>query len=60
MGLCDLSVASPLLLAVLSGGFQKVDAYTQLKRLNEDCVDWLDEIESFSHGTSGRSLGKGV
>ena len=44
MGLCDLSIASPLLSAVLSGGFQKVDAYIQLKRLNEDCIEWLNKF----------------
>ena len=44
MGLCDLSVASPLLSALLSGEFQKEDAYTQLARLNADCIEWLDTI----------------
>ena len=47
MGLCDLSIASPLLSSVLSGEFQKVDAYAQLKMLNEDCLKWLARIEIF-------------
>lgn len=45
MGLCDLSIASPLLSAVLSGEFQKVDAYDQLEILNEDCLNWLDALK---------------
>ena len=42
MGLCDLSAASPILSALLSGGFQSVDAYTQLEKLNADCIEWLN------------------
>lgn len=42
MGLCDLSLASPLLSDALSGEFQKIDPYTQLTKLNADCMDWLD------------------
>ncbi|MBQ6360310.1 MAG: hypothetical protein IJJ25_04095 [Lachnospiraceae bacterium] len=42
MGLCDLSVASPILSVLLSGGFQNVDAYTQLEKLNADCIEWLN------------------
>lgn len=45
MGLCDLSIASPLLSAILSGGFQKVDAYVQLERLNADCIEWLTTLK---------------
>ena len=45
MGLCDLSIASPLLSAVLSGEFQKVDACDQLEILNEDCLKWLDALK---------------
>ncbi len=45
MGLCDLSIASPLLSAVLSGKIQNLDAYTQLKMLNEDCLKWLDTLK---------------
>lgn len=44
MGLCDLSVASPILSVLLSGGFQNVDAYTQLEKLNADCIEWLDTL----------------
>ncbi len=42
MGLCDLSVASPILSVLLNGGFQNVDAYTQLEKLNADCIEWLN------------------
>ena len=45
MGLCDLSVASPLLSTILSGGFQKVDAYAQLEKLNADCIEWLTTLK---------------
>lgn len=45
MGLCDLSIVSPILSTVLSGRFQKVDAYKQLERLNEDCLKWLDALK---------------
>ena len=41
MGLCDLSVVSPILSAILSGGIPKVNAYDQLKLLNEDCLKWI-------------------
>ena len=41
MGLCDLSLASPLLGDVFSGSIQKVDANTQLTQLNKDCIEWL-------------------
>ena len=45
MGLCDLSVASPILSVLLSGGFQNVDAYTQLEQLNADCIKWLNTFK---------------
>ncbi len=45
MGLCDLSVTSPLLSMVLSGEFQKVEAYTQLERLNAECIEWLNALK---------------
>lgn len=41
MGLCDLSLASPVLTAIMDKGFQKVKARTQLTRLNEDCLAWV-------------------
>lgn len=45
MGLCDLSVVSPLLSAVLSGKIQKTDPYTQLEKLNLDCLEWLNTLD---------------
>ena len=45
MGLCDLSVASPILSVLLRSGFQNVDAYTQLEKLNADCIEWLNILE---------------
>jgi len=45
MGLCDLSVTSPLLSVALSGGFQKTDPYTQLEKLNADCLEWLNTLK---------------
>ena len=44
MGLCDLSIASPLLSAALSSGFQAADAHAQLEQMNADCVEWLAAI----------------
>jgi len=41
MGLCDLSLASPVLTAIMDKGSQKVKARTQLTRLNEDCLAWV-------------------
>ncbi len=41
MGLCDLSAASPILSAILSGTVQSVDAYEQLRQINSDCMGWL-------------------
>lgn len=41
MGLCNLSVASPVLSAILSGTVQPVDAYEQLRQINSDCMEWL-------------------
>ncbi len=41
MGLCDLSLASPVLTAIMEGGFQKTKAPEQLKKLNEDCLVWV-------------------
>ena len=41
MGLCDLSLASPVLTAIMDGGFQKVKAADQLTKMNEDCLTWV-------------------
>ena len=41
MGLCDLSLISPLLSALLDGRIQKASAATQLERMNNDIVSWL-------------------
>lgn len=45
MGICDLSIASPLLSAILGGEIPKVDAAVQLTKLNEDCMEFLNKIE---------------
>jgi len=50
MGLCDLSLASPVLTAIMDGGFQKVDASDQLTRLNEDILLWILDL---GDGVSG-------
>ena len=44
MGLCDLSLASPVMTAILDKGFQKVKARDQLKKLNEDCLAWVSGL----------------
>ncbi|SHI38222.1 alpha/beta hydrolase [Pseudobutyrivibrio xylanivorans] len=44
MGLCDLSRQSPILAAMFSGGFQKVNARIQLDTLNKDCLEWIENI----------------
>ena len=45
MGLCDLSLASPLLSIVLDGRMQTIEARTQLMEMNHDCMEWLQMIE---------------
>ena len=45
MGLCDLSIMSPMLTSILDGQIQTVDTYEQLKRLNLDCLEWIQQIE---------------
>ncbi len=45
MGLCDLSIASPLLASLLDGRFQTADAYEQLEKMNADCLEWAESIE---------------
>lgn len=44
MGLCDLSLVSPVLTAIMDGGFQKVNATDCLKKLNEDCLEWATNL----------------
>ena len=44
MGLCDLSRQSPILSAMFSGGFQKVNARIQLDTLNKDCMEWIENL----------------
>ena len=41
MGLCDLSLVSPVLSRILSGTSQKIEPAIQLQKLNNDCLDWL-------------------
>ena len=47
MGLCDLSLASPILSGLLDQVKSEVEPEEQLKRLNTDCLDFLQRI-SFS------------
>lgn len=42
MGICDLSLASPLLSMLLGGVYPEVPAEEQLTQLNEDCLSFLD------------------
>ena len=44
MGLCDLSLASPVLTAILDRGFQKAKAAGILTKLNEDCLAWVRSL----------------
>ena len=45
MGLCDLSLVSPVISAILDGGFQKIKATDQLTKLNEDCLQWINNLQ---------------
>ena len=45
MGLCDLSLASPVLTAILDRGFQKAKARDVLTKLNEDCLAWVQALD---------------
>ena len=45
MGLCDLSLASPVLTAILDRGFQKAKARDVLTKLNEDCLAWVQGLD---------------
>ena len=44
MGLCDLSLASPILAGMLDQTKSKVEPREQLKRLNTDCLDFLQRL----------------
>ena len=44
MGLCDLSLVSPVLTAIMDRGFQKADAIDQLTKLNADCLSWTTNL----------------
>lgn len=41
MGICDLSLASPLLSTLLGGVYPEIPADTQLSKLNANCLDFL-------------------
>lgn len=45
MGLCDLSLISPLLSSLLDGRLQTRDANSQLAEMNHDCLVWIQQIE---------------
>ena len=47
MGLCDLSLASPILSGLLDQTKSEVESGEQLKRLNTNCLDFLQRV-SFS------------
>ena len=44
MGLCDLSLASPVLAGMLDQAKNNVEPREQLKRLNADCLDFLQRL----------------
>ena len=44
MGLCDLSLASPILAGLLDQAKSEVEPSELLKRLNADCLDFLQSI----------------
>ena len=44
MGLCDLSLASPILASILDQQKSEVEPREQLKRLNADCLDFLQRL----------------
>ena len=46
MGLCDLSLASPILVSLLDQMKSEVKPREQLTRLNSDCLDFLQRIPS--------------
>ena len=44
MGLCDLSLASPILAGMLDQAKSEVEPRELLKRLNADCLDFLQRL----------------
>lgn len=46
MGLCDLSLASPILAGILDQTKSDVEPRELLKRLNTDCLDFLQRLSS--------------
>ena len=46
MGLCDLSLASPVLAGMLDQAESNVEPREQLKRINEDCLDFLQRLST--------------
>lgn len=43
MGLCDLSLVSPVISALLDRKIQEQNAKDQLIQLNKDCMNWIEE-----------------
>ena len=56
MGLCDLSLASPLIASILDGGLQTKDARTQLTRINQDCINWIESITTQNYSERQKSF----
>lgn len=46
MGLCDLSLSSPILSSLLDQRKTKVEAREQFQRLNADCLEFMQRISS--------------
>lgn len=44
IGLCDLSLASPILASILDQMKSRAEPGEQLKRLNADCLDFLQRV----------------
>lgn len=44
MGLCDLSLASPILSGMVDQVKSEIEQRKQLKRLNADCLDFLQRL----------------
>ena len=45
MDICDLSNSSPLLAAILGGTIADTNAETNLTRLNNDCMEFIESLE---------------
>lgn len=43
MGLCDLSLVSPVISALLDRKIQEQNTKEQLIQLNKDCMNWIEE-----------------